>query len=148
MALRKNFQEGSKFYYAVIGYVGYVKNTQGFISVDHLLKVDLIIKDDKDPEFLQVENSLEYTIPEKRFIKTPVMNTVPDIDPESGILKKDEEGKDIMIEVENGFEEKEDESYQNPFDVAAMQPKGKDLAAVGYEWLLGNVEFFKDFENC
>lgn len=142
------FKEGSRYYYAVIHRLDYGKNAARFVSgVEHSLQVLLVVKDESDPDFMEIENDLPYKIPTIRMKKQPVVCTVPKIDPGTGEQLVDDEGIGIFEEVENGFEEVVDETYEDPFLVEKMKPEGVDIVQLGYQWLKANVELFADFED-
>ncbi len=56
MALKKDFSTGSKFYYGVIEKITWQKTADAYIEMD------LQVRDSEDADYLQVENSLSFTI--------------------------------------------------------------------------------------
>ncbi|MBU2646120.1 hypothetical protein KKI24_15555 [bacterium] len=139
MAIRKNFNEGTKYYYGVISYIGYIKDPTGkHLGLNHKMDVHLYIRDSAESEYIELQNRLEYLIPEKRQVQKEII-----LEPEM----TDEDGN-IVKEKVTGFEMVLDESYQQPFLVENMNPADINIIQLGYEWLKSNIELFADFEDC
>ena len=111
MALKKDFHDSSKYYYAVIHRVSYAKNAANSESgIEHMVQIYLKIKDHNNSDYEVIENDLCYSIPDKKFKKKPVISNTPKIDEETGETILDENDEPITEEAINGYEEVEDES--------------------------------------
>ena len=177
MALIKNFAEDTKFYYATISYLSLNKLTRKSIAINKdpvTMLVHLLVLDSENPDFVEVENRLEYSIPQIKTIRSPNMVSFPKVDQQSGEIlieqAKDPVSGDLLFEeistndpenptetitqpvmvqimedIENGFKEEEDTTYIFPFSVENMQVAGNDPFRIGFDWLKENIELFRDY---
>ncbi|MBU2648761.1 hypothetical protein KKI24_28900 [bacterium] len=131
MALKKNFSSGSKYYYAVITYFGYVKDpTRQRFGLEHKLDIALFVKDSEDENSMIFENQFSYLIPEKRT--------------KEGFQTVEIDGEEVQQSIGMVV----DTEFQNPFDVDNMNPEGANILSLAYLWLTSNIELFRDFEDC
>ncbi len=149
MALKKDFLNSTKYYYASISHLALGKNAEGSeYGVDHQLNIKLAIKDYDDPNLFLIENELSYAIPAVKLKVIKVYNSIIKMNEEGTEPVMDEEGELIYEDVEVGEEEVIDETYSNPLTVETMNVAGQNPYKIVYEWIKDNVELFRDFEDC
>jgi hypothetical protein len=137
MAIRKDFPEGTKYYYGVITDVTFVKRINDAQGMSHRTNLSLFIKDTKDDSLLEELDPFPFEVP---IVKMKPVTT------DYETTREDDSGK-LVTKTNSITSMIPDESSVDPLSITKQNEQDQNIIKLTYIWLKANVPLFADFED-